>query len=309
MKEPIWEQSAGALADLINTGSFVYANLYTITLADGAGVIRLAAADFNITDTTNTWDSRSVRVDANDTRATGHWRRGLDVDTWLATFMPRVVDPVTGALFPDQINGTPWNAAARQGALDGADIQVDRAYFAAWPTPYRAIGTPVGIITIFAGQAAEVDVSDAKVIVTINDYRYLLGTKMPRFVYQASCRHTLYDAGCTLNPASFGVATMAIGGTTRAVLKSNVAAPPGSGTYTLGKVKMTSGQNSGFSRTVTQWVPGSFLLLNPFPFEVLPGDTFTAYAGCDRTMATCTAFANLVNFGGEPFIPDSSTVT
>lgn len=308
MKTAIWESAPGALVALINTGVFVYGTLYTLTLADGT-VIRLTDADMNITDTTHTWDSRTVRVDPKEERSTGHWRRGLDVDTWLATFLPRIVDPITGTLFPDTINGSPWTAAARQGAIDGADVQIDRGYFASWPVPYRTVATPVGILTVFAGRAAEVDVTDLKVIVTINDYRELLGIKMPKDVYQAGCRHTLYDVGCTLSAAAFSRATMAIGGTSRAVLKSNVAAPPGSATYTLGKIKMTSGLNSGFSRTVSQWTPGSFSLLNPLPFEVLPGDTFTAYAGCDRAMATCTLFANLLNYGGEPFIPDSSTVT
>lgn len=309
MKTALWEQSPGALAALINTGSFAYAQLYTIVLADGGGTIRLTDGDFDITDTTDTWDSGTVRIDKQESRATGRWKRGLDVDQWMATFLPRSVDSVTGDLFPDTINGSPWVSAARQGALDGATVYVDRAYFASWPQPYRAIGTPVGILRIFAGRAAEVDVTDSEVIVTINDFRELLTTKMPRHVYQAQCRHTLYDAGCTLTPASFAVATMAIGGTTRSVLKSNVAGPPGSATYTLGKIKMTSGLNSGFSRTVSQWTPGSFSLLNPLPFEVLPGDTFTAYAGCDRSLATCALFANTLNYGGQPYVPDSSTVT
>ena len=66
---------------------------------------------------------------------------------------------------------------------------------------------------------------------------------------------------------------------------------------------MTSGLNAGFSRLVSNWSAGVFALLSPFPYDVVPGDAFSVTAGCDRSMATCTAFANLVNFGGEPFIP------
>ena len=67
---------------------------------------------------------------------------------------------------------------------------------------------------------------------------------------------------------------------------------------------MTSGLNAGVSRMVANWDGASTLSLQaPLPFGVAVGDTFTVTAGCDKTMATCTAFGNLVNYGGEPFIP------
>jgi hypothetical protein len=84
--------------------------------------------------------------------------------------------------------------------------------------------------------------------------------------------------------------------------------PPGSGTFALGKITMTSGLNSGFSRMVRNWVaPATLVLFRPLPFTVAPGDTFHAYPGCDKQQSTCTAFGNLVNFGGQSYIPDATT--
>ncbi len=310
MKTPLWESSPGALAALLATGSFAYCDLHTFALSGGAGTIRIAAADLDITYPTGpTWSSRGARIDPEQGRQTGHWKRGLDVDTWQTIIMPRTVDEITGATFPDKINGSPWGAAARQGALDGADYQVDRAYFSAWPQPYVPVFTPVGIITMFAGLASEVDVNDSVVAITSNDYRALLGTKEPHKVFQSGCGHTLFDAGCTLDPADFVVPLAALAGSTRTRLVSSPTPPPGSGDYTLGRIVMTSGLNATFSRTVTAYdvASGALSLLNPLPFDVEVGDTFDAYPGCDKKSATCTLFANLANFGGQPFIPAAET--
>lgn len=310
MKEAIWETSPGALADLINGGSFVYCHLYTLGLAAGAGAIRITDADLSVTNGVYTWDGRGVRIDRERSRTLAHWKRGLDVDNWLLVVLPRTTDEVTGDAFPDAINGVPWVQAARQGALDGADVQVDRAYFEAWPSTYQLVAEPVGILTMFAGTPAEVDCGDNLVAVTLNDYRELLNIKMPRHVYQAGCRHTLFDAGCTLGSGAFAVAGTAIGGTTRSVIQAAPMGAPGSGTFQLGKLQMVSGLNSGFSRTIMTWsssAPGQFTLLNPLPFDVMSGDQFVAYPGCDKTVDTCTLFGNIDNYGGQPGIPQAET--
>jgi hypothetical protein len=70
---------------------------------------------------------------------------------------------------------------------------------------------------------------------------------------------------------------------------------------------MTSGANQGFSRAVKLWTSGSFTLQNPLPWVVATGDTFTAYAGCDKQFTTCGLFGNEPNYGGQPYIPDPTT--
>lgn len=271
--------------------------------------ITATAPDFPAV-TMTAYDSRGIRVDQEGSRTLAHWKRGLDVDSWLLVVMPRYLNEITGAEFPDTINGVPWVQAAMQGALDGADIQVDRAYFSAWPQPYQLVNTPVGILTVFAGRAAEVDCGDIVVAITINDYRELLNIKMPRNTFQGGCRFTLYDTGCTLSELSFDQTGTVIAGSTQKQILSAPIAPGGARTFQLGKLKMTSGLNDGFSRTISTWVStagGTFSLLNPFPFEIAVGDTFTVYPGCDKTQAACTAFANSANFGGQPFIPAPET--
>lgn len=306
MKTPIYETEPGALATLLNGRQFVQCQLHTVVLAGGLGTLRFTDADVDVSFGGNTWSSGGVHVDQEASRQSAHWKKGLDVDNWLVVILPRAVDPFTGEAYPDKIGAVPWSQAARGGALFGADWQVDRAYLAAWPNPPQTV-SPVGVLTIFAGQPAEVDVGDLVVAVTLEDYRGLLTTKIPLNVYQAGCRHTLFDAGCGLSAAAFAANGSCLGGSTSAAIKSSLPAPAGSGTYQLGKIVMTGGLNAGFSRFVRSWEPGSFSLLRPLPFPVVPGDTFTAYPGCNKDIASCTAFSNLVNYGGEPFIPAAET--
>jgi len=263
------------------------------------------------------WSSSYIRVDEKNSKVRAHWKIGLDSDTWVVVLMPRAIDPVSGQLFPDTINGTPFLQACQGGALDSADWQVDRAIFASmptWPMPNGG-AVPTGIVTgIFAGLVGQVDTSSTLAAITIGDYRSLLSIQMPWHLWSGQCRHTLFDIGCTANnttlPASaFATVGAAIGGSTQSSIANTLAAPAGSGTYILGSIVMTSGQNAGFQRTITGWLgPGQpFALLIPFPFQITPGDAFRAYPGCAKNQTACTAFGNLINYGGQSNVPVPET--
>jgi hypothetical protein len=295
------------LITLINTGVFVYAHLLTITLFGSQGSIYLTDGPIDILWNGNTYSSKTVRVDQQGGKFLGHWKRGLDMDSVTIVFAPRNVDPVTGAAYPDRIGSVPWIAAARGGYLEGADVQIDRAFFASWPQPYVTPITPAGIVTIFAGTPGEIDCTDTLVVVALEDYRRLLQWQYPKNLFQPGCRYTLYDSECTLHAADFAVPGTCQAGTTQQILQAGSIVPGGSGTFALGKVTMTSGLNSGFSRMVRTWTPpGTLALFRPLPFTVSPGDTFDAFPGCDKSTTACTAFGNLVNFAGFPAIPDAT---
>ena len=304
--------------------TLVQFDLYTINLFNG-GTLLFTTADFPIQAPSTTiftapqiygsgdvwfagmqWLPRVLDTESSKTQ--GHWKVGLDTDQWTFEISPQPFDPVTGLDFLETIGAVPFLAALRGGVFDNADVIVSRAYFAAMPTwPLPAGGAiPVGTTIIFRGVVGEVDLTSTSAMITVNDYKSLLSMQMPRNLYQSGCRHQLYDTRCTLSSAAYTQSGMAGSGSSRGSILSSavIAAPSGSGTYALGRLVMTSGLNNGFSRLVTAWSGGViFNLLNPFPFAIAAGDTFTVSAGCDKQMTTCTAFGNLPNFGGEPFIP------
>ena len=298
------KQTSAALTSLINGGQFVFWDCYTITLLTGT-VIRITNANFDISDGLRLFSGSGVLIDDQQTTATASWKIGFDVGTWVVTLIPRPLDPLTGSPYPDRIGDTPWVEAARLGFLDGARFQVERAYFSDVPTfPLPTTGAVcAGMLVVFLGTISNIDIASLSIIINANDFRELFDIQMPRNVFQAGCRHTLFDAGCTLAASSFSFANTALAGSSKTLLYAAPQTPSGSGTCTLGRVVMTSGKNQGFQRSVLSWTAGVFNLSGAFPYDVSAGDTFTAYAGCDKQMTTCSHFGNLLNYGGEPYIP------
>lgn len=322
--------ASAPLAALINSGLFASFPIYTFTLTSGL-VIRLTTADFDVNDGSGnifhcgSIDSGYPRIDTAASRATSHQKRGIASDQWNVTILPTVMDPRTGALtYPDVAGSTPWLTACRTRMFDNADVVIGRAYYALpapssgdfsldfsddlWGTviaaPPLSSQSCIGALVIFRGTVGHVNGTQTSTAFQIDDYKTLLSLNIPRNLYQAECRHQLFDAGCTLSASAF-VQTGTVGpGSSRTTIVSTLPAPSGSGTYQLGTISFTSGMNIGLQRTVAGWDGSSVLtLMAPFPFSVAIGDAFNIWPGCTKSMASCTAFGNLVNFGAEPFVP------
>ena len=132
---------------------------------------------------------------------------------------------------------------------------------------------------------------------------------VPRNVYSPGCLNTLFDATCGLAKASFSAGCTATTATdvTRTIFTT--ALGQAANYFALGWLVGTGGANNGVGRTVKAFASGVFTTVAPWPSPVTIGDTFTAFAGCDKKQATCnTKFSNLPRFRGQPWIPDATTV-
>jgi hypothetical protein len=308
MKAPIYETSNGALQTLLSTREFMPVDLYTFTLAQGT-TLRYAAFERDVTFSGATWSAGDALFDLDSSPARGHWKAGTDVDTWVVRVAPRAKDPL-GNAYPDRINGTPWLAAVRAGALDKALVAVLRAYFPKTARIDQALSptlAPTGVLQIFGGWVAEIDLTTTYAIVNINSFMDILSDQLPRNVYEPACRHTLYGIGCGLAASAFQVAGSVLAASSTSTLSISAGTPAGSGTYVLGKVRLTSGANTGFTRTIRSVSGSSFKLLCPFPFPVEAGASALLYPGCAKTIDACAAFGNKVNFPSMPFIPAQET--
>jgi hypothetical protein len=301
------------LDTLLLTGVFVHADLYTITTIAGQ-VLTYTTAQIDVSTGGTLYLASGVFFDEIANKSQAHWKTGLDVDTWQVRIKPSAVDPVSGAPYPAKIGGQPWLAAVAAGVLEGATFQVDRAYWPAWPAAGVYPFVPSYVLSkLFYGRVAAVDCYRQEVNLTAESYMALLDNPMPRNVWQQHCRHSLFDAGCTLNQASYGTA----GTVTSAGAANNAFAATlsgelrGSGTAQLGQVLWTSGNNAGLRMHVTTYshngLVASFTLIRPMPFAISIGDTFTAYPGCDKTQASCASFGNAENYGGQAYIPSPET--
>lgn len=302
------------LIALLATGSFCTWDLYTVTLPGGQ-IVRLCSAPFDVIDNIgNSYNSGALgsgfpKVDSQSGRAVKSVKAGLDPDNWTVYFIPQVTDVFNGVLtYPDVIGSIPWLTACNNGVFDGASVIVKRAYFSIPPLYPLSVAsrTCVGATFEFAGYLGTLDVRGTVSIFSFIGWSSLLSQTMPRNLYQPGCRHALFDARCSLNPAAFVKAGFALAGSTKAAMNSAVGAPSGSGTYALGSLTFTSGLNSGLTRLISFWDGAqAFKFLVPFPYAISIGDAFNAYPGCDKSLGAkgCGGFNNKINNGSTPYVP------
>jgi len=283
-----------ALQNLLASRRFFAADLYTFTLISGS-VLRYSSGDRDITAGGQLFTAQGPRIDRKDNKAKCHWKIGVEVDTLVFDVMPQATD---------MVNGLPFLAACVQGAFDGAELQLERAFMATYGD------TSVGTVILFAGRVAEIDLGRAVATFTINSHLELLNLQLPRNLWQPGCVNSLGDPSCGVNLPSFAVSGSAATGSSVSVIAASLA--QSTSYFDQGKIAFTSGANAGLTRSVKSWVagsPGSIALLAPFPNVPAAGDAFTIYPGCDKTLGPngCAKFANTARFKGYPFVPTPDT--
>ena len=295
------KSASGPLLALLNSGAdFQTADLWTIVLKNG---------------TTVRWSGADVQLAANGYTfplgpAIDHGAISEKVGVETAT-----LDITISANAGDLIAGVPIIPFIIARGLDGASVRLEKAFFPDWGYPVT------GTIVRFAGRVTTIsDISGSTVQITVSAWTVLLNVNMPPHLYQSACLHKVYDAGCTLNPASFssnGTVQAGVGPVypattpdtrpTQVSFLSNLTAVPDK--FSQGRLTFTSGANAGQKRTIrTNVADGTFEIVNPLPVKPAAGDTFTAYWGCDRTSTTCSGkFNNIANFKGTEFVPSPET--
>jgi uncharacterized phage protein (TIGR02218 family) len=215
------------------------------------------------------------------------------------------LDLVVTAKPTDLLDGAPWFSALRAGILDGAELQLDRAFLPAFGSD-PGDGS-AGLVTLFAGRVAEVDVGRSQATIKVNTHLELLSLQWPWRLFQPGCARTLYDAGCGVNKADHAVSAIVGSGSTTRDIVTNLA--QGAGWASLGMMVFTSGALAGKTYGVRlDDGAGNLQPSVPVPIPPAPGDAVTIYPGCDRQQATCkNKFANLQRFEGFPYVPVPET--
>lgn len=134
--------------------------------------------------------------------------------------------------------------------------------------------------------------------------------------YSAECRVDLFSSKCGVNRAAFAVAATvtatsdgSLGATSdnRVFFASSLG--QADGWFDYGELWWTGGANAGRKTEIRTFAAGRIELWEPMGLDVAVGDTFTIYAGCDKSLATCKAkFANVLNFRGEPHVPGNDAM-
>lgn len=281
------KSAPAALITLLSTQrSFWLADLYTLTLVDGT-ILRYTSADVDITVGARVFDHTGPMISRSRTRIA----LGTSVDS---------LDLEITATSATLLSGLPWLQAITNGALDGATVELERAFASA---PGAAIA---GTVLLFVGRISDTTTESLKARVIVRSFLELLNTPLPRNLYQPPCGFSVYSTGCGVSRAAFAAYSAVASGSTRQSI--NCALANAAGYFDIGDLVMTSGQNLGVVRTVKSYVPGVVELAYPLPKPVAVSDTFTIWPGCDNREVTCdTRFGNKARFRGMPYVPVPET--
>lgn len=201
----------------------------------------------------------------------------------------------------------------RAGRYDGALVSIRLInYEDADLDDYFARSMPS--LLIARGTIGSVSIVDSHYTATMQTLMRRMQQIIGR-IYSPSCDVLQFgDARCGLDRTTFQFSATCVSITDRKTMEFTVTNATTADYYTEGRLIVSSGDNSGLAREVkTHTVDGSnalIVLKRAFPFALTTGDTFTLEAGCDRTVANCSAkFSNIVNFRGFPTIPGNQTLT
>lgn len=271
---------------LLNGGEqFVMADLFTFTLVGGS-ILRYSSGP-----TALNANGFLFQLGPKFERSKTKLVTGIQVDQ-----LTIKVYPETG----DQIGASPFLQALWTGQLDGALLQLERAFM---PTYGDA---SAGTVVLFAGRISNIDCSRTGATIDVRSHLELLNIQMPRRLWQSSCTHIFGGPMCQFNRASLLANFTATAGST----PTKINGPPAvSVPFALGTLTGASGANNGYSRTIASWISGVSVTVNlAFLFPVAVGDAFQMLPGCDKTQSTCqNKFNNVIHFGGFPYIPTPET--
>ena len=278
--------SPALIALLASSDQFIMADLYTITLIGGS-VLRYSAAPTALFASGYTF-ALGPKFERSKTK--------IVIGTQVDELEVKIYTEPT-----DLIGGLPFLQAAWQGELDGALLQLERAFMATYGD------TSLGTVVLFAGRISDIDCTRTGIDVKCRSHLELLNIQIPRRLWQSSCTHSFGGAMCQFNRSNMQATFSAEPGSSEAQIATSVSPTPPN-LYIQGTLIGVTGANAGSSRTVANMAGGWVYVRLAFLSPVLMGDQFHLLPGCDRTLSTCTnVFNNAIHFGGFPYVPTPET--
>jgi uncharacterized phage protein (TIGR02218 family) len=290
--------SASYITWVLGTNRGIMAHLYYFISATGLQDY-FTDLDVDVPLNGNTYKSGSLRFEGLQ-RKVGI---GTSVDEQTLKIWASPTDTLFGANFL---------AGAEEGLLDGATIVRSRIIwnFVTGNAATDVQNMPLAVWTLFTGYTAAIGKGGVShVELKVKSGLHKLDVNMPRNYYQPGCLWTLFDQGCTLVKASYGVSGVVgasplpnvipvVGGISPIVGADDIPE------YAQGRLLFTSGVNNGLQVLIGDNDGVNLYLaylLNSVPSA---GDTFTYYPGCSKSFNTCKLkYGNNANFRGFDKVP------
>lgn len=182
----------------------------------------------------------------------------------------------------------------------------DGAYVEAWLVPWDGNESPKLLLRGTFGPVEQGETGFR--VELLGDGTKLMQTPLVKLL-QPGCRWQFGDAFCgkALGPLTVTGAVDSASGQRSFV---DAARAETAGYFTRGRVTFTTGDNAGISAEIKEHSSGgSFELWPRLPFPVSIGDQYSMVPGCTNLKAAdggtngCTAWGQLVRYGGFPRVP------
>ncbi len=159
-------------------------------------------------------------------------------------------------------------------------------------------------VILFQGNA-DVEFNRSILILELRPWIDSLNIQVPRCTYQESCNWSVFDEFCGLNRETYKHEGIATTGTRISLTDTAWTAPTTPPRYGNGEIWIRSGDNAGQRRPIASHVGNVIQFFWPLSAAVAPGDSYTAYPGCDgRAVETCLSwYANSDNIRAYVYVP------
>lgn len=282
---------SGSLALALAGGVELWsADIFTVTLIDGVTKYYWAA-----------WDSDLLVGGSQIYSSTQPW---VERGSWGVTNTMQVstMKMTLGALNTSFAGGAQIKTQIHNGLFDSAFILMSRAFMTS-PGNTATLGT----IDLFGGLVGAIDLNGISADFQIKGKNTILDQNVPRNIFQIGCNHAYCDAGCTLPRLTY-TTSYTVGASPSPSFIPWASAPSNPARYINGTFSATSGTDSGQRRNISYADSTGLTLAYPLYATPAPGDGFTAFEGCDKSVnsgsvQSCTSRSNTQHYRGFPFVP------
>lgn len=200
----------------------------------------------------------------------------------------------------DQIGGVPVLEVAHNGGLDGATLDLRRAFFDDAGKVIECIDLFHGICEVTQGGGFLLKISAKSVVQKLN-------IEYPNRRYYPQCPYSIYSKECGVDIKSYRkkAKVTAVTGTNTV----QIDIPFEDGYYTAGGMEWISGPLAGQATQIMDSKNGTIIYMSATNTSLRIGDVAYIYPGCDKTPTTCkNKFNNFSRNRATPYVPLKETI-
>lgn len=200
----------------------------------------------------------------------------------------------------DQIGGVPVLEVAHNGGLDGATLDLRRAFFDDAGKVIECIDLFHGICEVTQGGGFILKISAKSVVQKLN-------IEYPNRRYYPQCPYSIYSKECGVDIKAYRqkAKVTAVTGTNTV----QIDIPFEDGYYTAGGMEWISGPLAGQATQIMDSKNSTIIYMSATNTSPRIGDVAYIYPGCDKTPTTCkNKFNNFSRNRATPYVPLKETI-